>query len=869
MALGDAMQVELLKHAMLRAAAWPIETATDFSAPELARAASALLETERRVLARREVTVAELYRSLPRFEAQTRAYLLSVKRHVHCETEELPQPTAEVAARLAEDNAVARLMEEEAAARRSLAEQSAEFDRMYAAELERQRCLLRTRTSEARFLKALIVANSLVAARWANVLRRIAGPARKERRLERTVFRYLMRAAGRPTPHGAWAGVALISPAQDGEPSSPFQVRQKHPHYQAAVNLLPFTLMLSRLVRLDRYRQALPLRVNPTLHHVHGGWRYAKEADSRWLVLPYQRFLSAVLRCFEDGQSRPVLPILQALNGDSGGNPDVRDSFERVIHGLIDADVLRVDLSLPARASDVWEALDAVIPRLLEPDRTRWAAAIRRIHSHCEQLGRNFETLKPVDVDYLRSAIQDELQKLWQAAGMPGSSPEPPVRLDMRLPFAIQWGTAAFEAATRATRDFLAFHAADGGAELFRRQSLFRRLRSLDGGPKEPLLAFLATRAPCPGPEPSADEDDFCAGASAATRELLFSGLPPDSPEAQAAAAHCQMWEHVLEPVHHQRVYAVPPRAANAGSLAGPWGSLLLRFSGENGIRIGPGRPESMLFSARFATLIAKPCNGDAPFLEELRTHASAAAANGIELADIVAWHPGNPNAAIRPALVSGTLDAQGPRETNLQNLYLRVQPGGGRPWLVRSEGTRPLLPVMTCAANVGARDSASSALAAIASAHGWEFLAFGFPPLRAERLRWHHLPKLLLNDRTVLASERWTLDKHTVTQLRRLNGSTRYLAWRHEVERRRVPALVHMRTGADAPELLMCTDSPLAVQCCFDGADDQVSELSLTELADCLDALKDAEGRHYLSEIAVTWCADHYWSELAREING
>ena len=78
------------------------------------------------------------------------------------------------------------------------------------------------------------------------------------------------------------------------------------------------------------------------------------------------------------------------------------------------------------------------------------------------------------------------------------------------------------------------------------------------------------------------------------------------------------------------------------------------------------------------------------------------------------------------------------------------------------------------------------------------------------------------------------------------------------------------LRTGVDAPELLMCTESPLAVQCCFDGGDDQLSEISLTELADCPDTfpLKDAEGRHYLSEIAVTWCADQYWSDLAKEIN-
>jgi hypothetical protein len=870
MALRDAMQIDLLKHAVLRAAAWPIEAATDFRAADLARAASALFETERNVLARRHATVARLYSALTRFDAQTRAYLLSLKRHVYCETSELPKPTPEVAARLAKDDAVARLIEEETAARRSLAEQSAEFDRMYTTELERQRCLLRTRTAEPRFLKALIIANPLVAARWDDVLRGIAGPARKERRLERTVFRYLMRAAGRPTPHGAWAGVALVSPAPAEESSVPLQVCQEQPFYLAVVNLLPFTLMVGRLIQLDRYRQTLPLRLNPTLHQADGGWRYAKEGDSRWVVLPHQRFLSAVLQCFADGHSRPVLPILKALDGGSGGNPDLRASLERIFQSLIDTDVLRVDLSLPARASHVWEALDAVVPRLLEPERTRWAAAIRRIRSHCEQLGSNFETLKPVEVDSLMSAIQDELQRLWQAAGMPGSSPEPPVRLDMRLPFGVQWSCAAFDAATRATRDVLEFHAADGGAELFRHQSLFQRIRFLDGGNEEPLLPFLAAGAADSEAEPCAAKDELRAGACAATRELLLSGLPHGSPEAQSAAAHCQMWESVLEPVHHERVHALPRRAANGCSPAGPWGSLLLRFNGNNGICIGPGRPESMLFSARFAPLIGKPRNGDAPFLEELRTHASAAAANGIELADIVGWHPFNPNAAIRPSLITGTLDAQGPPETNLQNLYLRVQPGRRRPWLVRSEDPRPLLPIMTCAANVAARDSVSSALAAIASAHGWEFLAFGFPPLHAERLHWHHLPKLLLNERTILSAERWTLDKRTVTQLRRANGSARYLAWRREVERRGIPALVHIRTGTDAPELLMCTESPLAVQCCFDGADDRASEISLTELPDCPDALplKDAEGRHYLSEIAVTWCADQYWSGLAREIN-
>src|SRR5439155_23033036 len=122
---------------------------------------------------------------------------LSVKRHVHGQIGELPKPTPWVSAQLSADTALARLIDEEGAARKALAEHSLEFECMYAAELQRQRCVLRTKIADSRFLNALILANPLVAARWMSALARIAG-GQKERRLERTVFRYLMRAVGRP-----------------------------------------------------------------------------------------------------------------------------------------------------------------------------------------------------------------------------------------------------------------------------------------------------------------------------------------------------------------------------------------------------------------------------------------------------------------------------------------------------------------------------------------------------------------------------------------------------------------------------------------------------------------------------------------------
>src|SRR5260370_30610789 len=221
MACGDVGEIELLKHAVLRAAAWPIETVYDFRAPALARAASALLGGGRSVLARREATVAALHAAVPRFDQVTRAYLLSVKRHVHGQIGELPKPTPWVSAQLSADTALARLIDEEGAARKALAEQSLEFECMYAAELQRQRCVLRTKIADPRFLKALVIANPLVAARWTGAISRIAGGGQKERRLERTVFRYLMRAVGRPTPHCPWADVSPISPATARAPPSP------------------------------------------------------------------------------------------------------------------------------------------------------------------------------------------------------------------------------------------------------------------------------------------------------------------------------------------------------------------------------------------------------------------------------------------------------------------------------------------------------------------------------------------------------------------------------------------------------------------------------------------------------------------------
>jgi hypothetical protein len=150
-----------------------------------------------------------------------------------------------------------------------------------------------------------------------------------------------------------------------------------------------------------------------------------------------------------------------------------------------------------------------------------------------------------------------------------------------------------------------------------------------------------------------------------------------------------------------------------------------------------------------------------------------------------------------------------------------------------------------------------------LAFGHGWEFVSFGFPALPAEIAAWGHLPRLYLPDGTVLSRERWTLDGATVARVAAAGEAERYLAWRAEADRLRLPPLVHVRCGPDQPELLLRTDSPLAVRCLFDTILADAPWMIVTELPGQPDAwpLRDAEGQHYLAELAVTWYADDYWA--------
>jgi hypothetical protein len=574
-----------------------------------------------------------------------------------------------------------------------------------------------------------------------------------------------------------------------------------------------------------------------------------------------------------DGAARPVGPLIDALAESAGGGVEAHGMLERVLDALVEQDVLYCDLALPHAAPTVWAALDGGTARLAEPERTRWAAAVSGVRALCERLAADFDALTPDGIAELRRAIEGEIQGLWEWAGLAGDIPGPLLHLDLRVPFAVTWNAPHIAAATAAVRALLAFHAADGGAELFRRESLRTIAAACPGGDRAALLPLLAARRlgwwrDLASQLAAAEANP---GAAPFSREAVFASRFPPSPDLdERVRAQCAAWERLLAPIHQRRCYTLPGSALHPTPCPGPAGAVLLPLAGGDHVWTGWGRPQPGIFAARWAPSLADASSDEAPPVIALREYAAAAARAGVVLAEVVGGDAFNRNAALRPALAEATLEPHGPPGTGLRDLWLAVDTASRRPWLRRSGAAGWLLPVYNSAATIGYHDPCSWLLMTLAFGHGWEFVSFGFPALPAEIADWHHLPRLRLPGGAVLSRERWLLDGAAMARVAGAREAARYRAWRAEAERLGLPALVHVRCGPDQPELLLRTDSPLAIRCLFDTVAARAPWMIVTELPGQPAAwpVRDAAGQHYFAELAVTWYADDYWT-LAPPVEG
>ncbi|HET7488854.1 MAG TPA: lantibiotic dehydratase [Acidimicrobiales bacterium] len=776
--------VQVLSHAVLRVAAWPVEVADRFAAPDLAARTAALSEASAAAGTQALAAADALYAEVPGAGRAARRWLLAARRALHAGR--VPPPAPAGVEWPAAADALAACAAEDAAVR-------ALHDRI----LDDQAAELRRLAGDERFLRALAVEKPALYRRWAAALARPDRCRAGERRLEGAAFHHLMGAAGRPTPRGAWAGVAPVDPG-DG----PLRAEPAPARHEVTVALEPFAAVLDRWAEALIADPDVALRAAPTLFESDAGWRH-EGRDGAWVEVAATPAHRAVLAFWVDGQPRPARPLLEFAAAEGGDAAAARVSG--VVAALTGAGTLVSALALPTVAADPWAALDAVTPLLPEVERAAWAAAVASARAGCEELGRCFEALAHWEVAARSDAVAAAVARLWRAGGVPGEPPEPLVRLDFRAPWRATWDAAAREEAAAAVAEVLRFHAADGAAERYRRAS------------------------PCPtGPAPALAARTPLVPPGAAHRRA-------DALRARGCDPGDEAWEQALEPHHGSNVLRLDA-AAEPAAGAGPAGSFLLLAGAGRWARWG--RPQPGLFATRHAALL-----GGADGHLELLARLGAVQVWGAD--------PAERTSALRPP-AAAHLAADGLAGVALEG------DGDGRVWVRRPGSEARELPVYDAATAVGRTDRCSALLLAAAMTHGWELVAWGFPLLGAEEERWHHLPRLVLPGGTVLSAERWLVPADVVARLRELRGWERYRAWREEAERRRLPALAFLRwePNPTAPELLFPAESPLAVRALFDRLPAGAGPLVLTEVPEQVRSspVVDGEGGHHVAELAVTW---------------
>jgi hypothetical protein len=852
--------LRVLDHATLRVASWPIEIVDSFACPDLAHRAHELLALESDLRGRREsvrdgLRVERCWLD----DRDARAYVARVRRVVARSLDPLPEPSEHARAVVAGRPVLSELLVEEAALRAELARRREAFEVAHAQELDRERHELRRLAGVPAFRKALAVGNLQLARRWAHEpaadRRRLA----RWRRVEASVLHTLMRAVGRATPNGAWAGVAAVRPRPG---AAGLLIESAPARRHAVIDLRAFRAVLRGLARCPRYRDEGPLTLEPTLHRRADGWSWERDRGGvrEWQRLPRQPVFDAIVAGFAAGPclaATVVQSVVSALDGDTR----TRAQVARVVGRFVEAGILHTSLEAPVAATDPWAALEEISKRLADADRLRWRSCVLALRGLCDDLGERYEALSPAAVEAIVEAAAGHLRDLWDGCGLAGTPPTGVIRLELHAPFVATWGERCRETVVEAVRDLLAFHAADGGAELFRRQSMAAVVAACPPGATIAVDALLRDgKLAWSVGSPGSVVRDAAHLDAPETREEIFAPALSDRQIAADARTHCRRWEARTAEVQTQTEATVPSATADPATLPGATGSLLLRIAAPLDVWLGAGRPEASAFRSCAASF---PDTATAP-VEAAHDQVLRTRAGEVGLVRVV------PDDADVGAALAGFLDAELPRllphgalGAGLAGVRLTVD-RASRPWLSGPHAAGPWVPTYDGVAAAGFGDRCARLLITLGRAHGWEFPSFGLPPSDAERTRWRYLPRLRLPRGAVLSPRRWTIAAEALGAIAAKRGAARYLAWQAEARRRGIPELVHVRAPM-APELLMRTDSALAVDALFRKLSPRARWLSVEELpgepGDW--PARGPSGEHHLAELAVTWVAPDHWRRV------
>ena len=843
--------IELFEHAVVRCACWPIETLEPFASPALVAVSGDATRLRASIEARQAELCDALYLEIPQIQSRdTRRVLLEARRRIHTSTAPWTGPLAmrDVTSMLT-SSLKAQIADDELE-RTKNQELDGELARLYADELERERGALREVTGRPEFQRALAVANPDLAIRWERVIRdALARPDWKRvsnsrtARMEASIFFYLCRAAGRPTPGALWAGVARLRVGNGDVARRPsaLTVIPAARQVLVSVNLEPFVRAMQQVRRQPRYRRRVRLAFSA--YRDRDVWRFQAATDDKhaWRSIVPNEPGALLLAIFADGHSQNIDEVIERYVSTAGGAQADEDSLrsrltdaaERFIeYGLLTSSVV-----FPPAAPDCWTALEEAGAHLVENDREEWATRATRIRAICDAFSKQIDAMHPCEIHHARLLVERELLSLYRWAGIDEALP-PVLLVDVRPAFEVLATRALWTSIRAATVEVLSFYQSHGVAENLRRATMEAMLG--DGaGLERPFLETVRMN----GRALDLSRRGVEQGAARLVERL----------QREVVARQHQCYEKLMTHARDTPFVVAPASDCTSEPLAGFDGTLVFSVAVNGELRAEWGRPHALCLVSRFVPLLDAVDDGRASLTDEVEKWYASWTAHGFAAAEVTGTDVLNPNAGTRPRLGSCQLGA-GDGET-LTCLVVGASASGARPWLRTGTDGRRLLPVYNCTGRIGASDACSDVLYRLALGHGWEFTCRRLFPRDEARI---HIPRLVLPGGVALSPARWFLGREQVEALLCLEGVHRYTAWLGHVRRLGLPERVRVATesGAEEPLLYMPVTSTLAVASLLAKIAARPRSLEFVEDHSGPHewSIVDDHGAHYASEIVVGW---------------
>ena len=421
--------------AILRVAGWPIESLEPLRAPDLAARIDRWIANEDEIRQTSRLLAALLHELIPRIaQGSARGAALTLKRALIGTLGPLPQrPSTSLLQDPAISAAIGSTLLANAADRERHAAERAAIEQAHAAEIDRAGAALDRIVQDPDFQRAVCVASASLFSQLQRA-QRITLSRRGRQRLQSALHRYLMRAIGRATPNGLWAGVALETVSDQAQ--APVQVRPAPAVIRVSPVLSVFLRALAHLNRSRPWIDQLTWRRNPTLRRLDDAqWEFGTFSGGFWVVgrIAPNAALDVLLSAF-DGADRTLLhDIERALCANIIG---IAPSLARTIcESWIEAGILWSTASLPPFFADTWQALETTIGMLPDDEAQLWKASLSGLRSIADRIEASIETIEPDALRIELDAGQRMVATLLERYGAALHDDEDVLVIDRTAPF--------------------------------------------------------------------------------------------------------------------------------------------------------------------------------------------------------------------------------------------------------------------------------------------------------------------------------------------------------------------------------------------------------------------------------------------------